>query len=82
MSSMSLQTATRFNWVSYTKTWILRVFGASILCSLLLVALASLGWVGYLIGGVISSAIVGVVLLWTVAEMIEDGLKTGGSTTD
>lgn len=82
MSSMSFQTATRFRWVSYTKTWLVRAFGASIVCSLLLAALASLGWIGFLIGGLVSSILVGAVLLWTVAEMIEDGLSNETSTVE
>jgi asparagine N-glycosylation enzyme membrane subunit Stt3 len=46
------------------------------------VAFASLGWVGFVIGGVVSTALIGAVLLWTVAEMVEDGLPKGGSATE
>ena len=79
---MSLQTATRFRWGAYTKTWLIRAFTASVLCSIILAAFASLGWVGLVIGGVVSTALIGAVLLWTVAEMVEDGLPNDGSATE
>lgn len=72
---MSFQTATRFRWGEYTKTWVLRVFAASVICSIAVLGLASLGWVGFVIGGILSTTVIGAVLLWTVAEMVEDGLS-------
>ncbi|WP_206750491.1 hypothetical protein, partial [Halorubrum sp. SP9] len=57
------------------KTWVLRVFAASVICSIAVLGLATLGWVGLVVGGVFSTAVIGAVLLWTVAEMIEDGLS-------
>lgn len=79
---MSIQTATRFRWGAYTKTWLIRAFGASVLCSFILAAFASLGWIGFVIGGVVSTALIGAVLLWTVAEMVEDGLPKDDSVTE
>lgn len=72
---MGINTATRFRWGEYTKTWTLRVLGVSVVCSFLIIGLATVGWVGLLIGGVISTVLIGAVFLWTVAEMIEDGLS-------
>lgn len=79
---MSLQTATRFRWLSYTKTWLIRAFGASIVCSFVVWGLASFGLVGFMIGGIVSAFIIGAVLLWTVAEMVEDGLANEASTAE
>lgn len=79
---MSFQTATRFRWAAYTKTWAIRVFAASVGCSILVLMFATLGVFGFLIGGIISTVIIGAVLLWTVAEMIEDGLPNDSSTTE
>lgn len=55
---------------------------ASVLFSIVVVAFASLGWVGFVIGGVVSTALIGAVLLWTVAEMVEDVLPNDGSATE
>ena len=55
--------------------WTVRVIVASVLCSLLVWALGPAGFIGMLIGGVVSMIILGAVFLWTVAEMIEDGLS-------
>lgn len=72
---MSFQTATRFQWGKYTKTWVLRVFAASIICSIVVFGLTSLGWIGFVLGGILSTTTIDAILLWTVAEMIEDGLS-------
>lgn len=73
---MALETATRFQCLSYTKTWVIRLFAVSIVCSLLLFTLATFGVAGLFIGSIISTVVVGAVLLWTVAEMVEDGLQS------
>ena len=72
---MPLRTATRFRWEDYTMKWTVRVVVASVLCSLLVWALGPAGLVGMLIGGIVSMIVLGAVFLWTVAEMIEDGLS-------
>jgi len=73
---MRLQTATQFDWLSYTKTWVIRAIGTSIICSLLFVMLSAFGAVGLLVASGTALMLVGAVLLWTVAEMIDDGLHT------
>ena len=79
---MGINTATRFRWADYTKTWTIRVIGVSILCSFLIALSATIGWIGFLISGTVSTVLIGAVFLWTVAEMIEDGLSDAESTTD
>ena len=71
---MSIQTATQFAWGKYTLKWALRAFAASIGCAILVLMFAQLGVVGIAISGVISTVAIGGVLLWTVAEMVDDGL--------
>ena len=73
---MSFETATRFRWGAYTKTWVIRVFAVSIVCSIAVVGLSAIGWIGLVLGGFLSATAIGAVLLWTVAEMIEDGLSS------
>jgi len=79
---MSFNTTTRFAWIAYTKRWLIRCFAVGVGCSLLIGASVAFGWLGVVIASVVSVSIAGGVLLWTVAEMVEDGLPNDGSATE
>ena len=76
---MSFNTATLFEWEQYALRWTLRAIGVSLLVTFVV------GGLGFALtrSGLITSILtsiglifgLGIAMLWTVAEMIEDGLE-------
>lgn len=76
---MSFNTATPFEWEQYAIQWTLRAIGVSLLVTFavggLVFALTRSGLVTSILTSIGLIFGLGIVMLWTVAEMVEDGLE-------
>lgn len=77
---MSLSTATPFAWGTYAARWTLRAIGLSLVVTFVVgggvFVLTRSGVAAWLLTSFGLFIVFGVTLLWTVAEMITDGLQS------